>query len=510
MCLSKRKALVGCAVCLMLVIPIFLSPFRLRQDREQQIIQFPIDNSVTAVYRRRPVGETDSFTANTTLAPRAQYGHQKKRETVKVLQTAEQRGYLVVWDIPEQLTAATKDLIQLYMFNQKHLKLGMIEPYVLGSRLKTVPPVSEDFRSLPVISTFLNKSDMLHNLEKCFNSGRVDLHSFPDFLVNAARQFIVVRFITAKRDILGGKITNCNFNMKLVEHLLNYHLEIVRDRAISKHGANYTFRGVHSLCVKAVPEEPFSMKDVAQFIRTWMTNTSNGTKHPFSPQFSVVIPEWRAVMNMENHHYYYDPSYTGRNMTRSCQLQSLAHTSYVTQAARTMFQRLSLSRPFIAVHVRSERISQPELQWHRTGFIDSCISNFSKVLQVVMKEHNISLENVVFIHDGSQYGSDSMWESRRNASNYIISRIKAIGIRNVQYKPQENFTNIDSATTESALAQFVEKEFLASADILIMLGYGGFQQSLLLRFKSKGNDRNHWYKLCSDFEKRRSSSTKQS
>ena len=498
--LNKRKALVRCSVCLMLVIPIFVSSFRLRQDREPQRVQFPIDNSVTAVYRRgRPVGETNSLTANTTLASRAQYGNLKERETVEVPRTAKQRGYLVVLDIPEQLTAAIEDLIQLYMFNQKHLKLGMIEPYVLGSRLKTVPPVSEDFRSLPLISTFLNKSDMLHNLEKCFNSGRVDLHPFPDFLVNAARQFIVVRFITAKRDILGGKITNCNFNMKLVEHLLNCHLEIVRDRAISKHGANYTFRGVHSLCVKAVPEEPFSMKDVAQFIRTWMTNTSNGTKDTFPPQFSVVIPEWRAVKNMENHHYYYDPSYTGRNMTGSCQLESLAHTSYVTQAAKSMFQRLSLSRPFIAVHVRSERISQPELEWHRTGFIDSCISNFSKVLQIVMKEHNISLENVVFIHDGSQYGSDSMWESRRNASNYIVSRIKAIGIRNVQYKLRENSTNINSA--ESALAQFVEKEFLVSADIVIMLGYGGFQHSLLLRFKSKGNDKNHWYKLCSDFSK---------
>ena len=115
-----------------------------------------------------------------------------------------------------------------------------------------------------------------------------------------------------------------------------------------------------------------------------------------------------------------------------------------------------------------------------------------------MKEHNTSLENVVFIHDGSQYGSDSMWESRRNASNYIISRIKAIGIKNVKYKPQENSTNIDSATTESALAQFV---FLVSADILIVLGYGGFQHSLLLRFKSKENDKNHWCKLCSDFSK---------
>lgn len=91
-----------------------------------------------------------------------------------------------------------------------------------------------------------------------------------------------------------------------------------------------------------------------------------------------------------------------------------------------------------------------------------------------MKGQNMSVENVVFIHDGGQYGSDSMWESRRNASNYIISRIKAIGIKNIQFKPQENFTNTSSTSTESALAQFVEKEFLVSADILIMLGYGGF------------------------------------
>ena len=63
--------------------------------------------------------------------------------------------------------------------------------------------------------------------------------------------------------------------------------------------------------------------------------------------------------------------------TGPCQLQTLAHASYVTQAGKSMFQRLSLSQPFIAVHVRSERISQPEFEWHRTGFIDSCMMGVS-------------------------------------------------------------------------------------------------------------------------------------
>ena len=476
----KKTVLIGCTVCLVLVALTLMSP--------RKEIQLPIGNR----------GGTGSIAANTTLSARARNGHHTKRETVEVPQTAEQRGYLAVLDIPEQLTAATEDLFQLYLFNQKHLKLGMIEPYVLGSRLKTVPPVSEDFRSLPLITTFLNRSLMLANVKRCFHSDHVDLHPFPDFLINAARQFIVVTFIAAKTKKLDENIIKCSSNVEDIEHLLNYHLKKVRERAISKHGVNYTFRGVHSLCVKAVPKEPFSMKDVAQFIKTWMTNTSNGTKDPFSPQFSVVIPEWRLVKNTEDPFYYYDPSYTRLNMTGSCQLQSLAHTSYVTQAAKRMFQHFSLSRPFIAVHVRSERILEQELKRYRTDFIHSCINNFSKIFQVVMKEHNISLENVVFIHDGSQYGSDSMRSRERSASNYIISKIRAIGIKNIQYKSQTNSTNINSTSTGSALAQFVEKEFLVSADVLIALGYGGFQKSLITRFKAKSSGGNNWYKLCSD------------
>ncbi len=492
---NKKKVLIGYTVCLTLVVLTLLSV--------KQEIQSPIaNNSVTAVYTGKRTSSLSQ--ANSTLTAKERNGHHTGRETVKVPQTAEQRGYLVVLNFPEQLTAATDDLIQLYTFNQKHLKLRMIEPYVLGSHLKTVPPVSEDFRSLPLISAFLNRTAMLTILKRCFHSDHVDWHPFPDFLINAARQFVVVTFVTAKATMLNGNISTCSSNMEHIEYVLNYHLKKVSNRALSKHGVNYTFRGVHSLCVKAIPGEPFSMKDVVRFIRTWMTNTSHGTKEPFSPQFSVVIPEWRAVKNTEDLFYYYDPSYIGRNMTGSCQLRSLAHTPYVTEAAKSMFQRLSLSRPFIAVHVRSERISEQELKRHRTDFINSCISNFSKILQVVMKVHNISLENVVFVHDGSQHGSDSMGSQKsqkRSASNYIISRIKAIGIKNVQYKSQNSPNNVNSSATESALAQFVEKEFLVSADVLIALGYGGFQGSLIRRFKAKSSGGNNWYKLCSDYTK---------
>jgi len=81
-----------------------------------------------------------------------------------------QLGYLVILDIPEQLTSAVEDFVQLYMINQLHWKLGMIEPYVLGTRLAFSPPVTEDFRSLPLLSTYFNRSHMMLNLEKCSHS----------------------------------------------------------------------------------------------------------------------------------------------------------------------------------------------------------------------------------------------------------------------------------------------------------------------------------------------------
>jgi len=187
---KNNKICIGFAVCVIVSLLSVVRYFSLNLQGQQRRVQG--SHNHIALYRGARIEpfQRSSSTASARNGDKADI--------------SEQRGYLAVLDIPEQLTAATGDLFQLYMFNQKHLKLGMIEPYVLGSRLKTVPPVSEDFRSLPLISTFFNRSLMLNNLKRCFQSDHVDLHPFPDFLVNVARQFIVVRLITVKTTTLHG------------------------------------------------------------------------------------------------------------------------------------------------------------------------------------------------------------------------------------------------------------------------------------------------------------------
>ena len=130
----------------------------------------------------------------------------------------------------------------------------MIGPYVLGTQL---------------LNTYFNRSHMMHNLKECFHSD-VKLNTFEDFMINAARPFIVLKFVTdgsVEKDI-----SECSFSMNKTEYRLNYHLQRVKDKAVAVHGLNYSFVGVKSLCIRSKPQNPFSMLQVVECVRQWMMN----------------------------------------------------------------------------------------------------------------------------------------------------------------------------------------------------------------------------------------------
>ena len=395
-------------------------------------------------------------------------------------------GYLVILNVPEQLTAATDDFVQLYMVNQRHWNLGMIEPYVLGSALSFVPPTEKEFWSLPLLSKYLNRSVLINTLQTCFSSDDVKLQSFPQFLIDAARDFVIVNFVTHHNPRqpmdMTKHISECDYrDMNKTQSRLNYHLHKVRHEAMSRHGTKYKFVGVHSLCVKAVPKTPFSMLQVVEYIKQWRKNTGDSVLH--FPHFTIVIPEWRKVHSIaDSIFYYYDPSYTSSNLTAPCHLEAVPSSSYITRTTNNVLKKLSLPRPIIAVHVRTERVAISELERKIIGFIDLCLKQFSSVLETVIRIHNVSREHVILIHDGGKYGSKSMSQSLQKASKYIVSNIKSLGIRNVQYTPEKIGND---ATVDRTLAQFVDRELLVSADVLITVGFGGYQKSVIEQFKNR-------------------------
>ena len=391
-------------------------------------------------------------------------------------------GYLVILNIPEQLTAATEAFVQLYMVNQKHWNLGMIEPYVLGSSLSFVPPTEKEFWSLPLLSKYLNRSILINKLQSCFYSNGVKLQSYPRFFIDAARDFVIVNFVTHHNPRqpmdMTKSISECDYrDMTKTQSRLNYHLHKVRHKAMSRHGTKYKFVGVHSLCVKAVPKTPFSMLQVVEYIKQWRKNTGDSVLH--FPHFTIVIPEWRKVHSIaDSSYYYYDPSYTSRNLTDLCNLEAVPSSSYVTRTTNNVLEKLSLPRPIIAVHVRTEYVAYAA---GNVGFID-CLKQFSSALETVIRIHNVSRKHVIFIHDGGKYGSKTMWQSLKRTSDYIVANINLLGIRNVQYTPEKIGND---ATVDRALAQFVDRELLVSADVLITVGFGGFQKTVVEQFKNR-------------------------
>ena len=405
-------------------------------------------------------------------------------------------GYLVILNVPEQLTAAIEDFVQLYMVNQRHWKLGMIEPYVLGSFLSFVPPSEKYFKSMPMLSKYLDRSNLIHNLKTCFHSNNVNLESFPQFLVNAARQFITLTFVT-DHDSKHHKdttknVSECEYrNIGETQKLLNHHLHKVRFEAMNRHGASYKFVGVHSLCVKAIPQIPFSMLQVVEYIKEWKMTSRDSVLH--FPHFTIVIPEWRGVHSTAGNHFYYDPSYDYRNFTGPCRMKMVSSTLYVTATAKNFRRMLLLPRPIIGVHVRSEKIAGKEFTEKDIGFIERCLIQYSQTLETVLLMYNVSKEHIMIVHDGGKYGSSSI-HKLRSASNFIIARILTLsGIQNNQYTP---IMRAKSVVDDRELAQFVDRELLVSADVLIMVGFGGYQKSIVEHFKSR--KKRHMYRVCGD------------
>ena len=419
-----------------------------------------------------------------------------------VLDTTRERGYLIALDIPEQTSGAINDILQLYIFSRYHLNLELIEPFVSGSRVLLLPQPQRlresKFSSLPTLSTYFNNSYMLNNFKKCFDFDRLHFHTFTDFLIHASRKFVFVRFIinsnTARSLKVFEDVSKCNMSTKSAEKQLNFFVEQVKEKAMENFGPSYLFKGIYSVCVKAFPSQPFSLHKVAHFIREWMNTQMPPSSKHFVPHFSVVVLEWHGSDNKRGSYFYYDPSLRESNFSGPCKWDYAPHTAYVLKAAEAMVQESGLSQPFIAVHLRTERVSQPETRYGKRGFMDQCINTFKNLLAKVTKERKILLKNVVYVHDGGEYGSHSMNPQRKKAFDYLVSKIANLGVRNIQYTPKNDTMYIDEG-----LSQFVEQEFLVSADVLILLGYGGYQHVLTQRFLRKtGGNKNNLYHICTD------------
>ena len=174
----------------------------------------------------------------------------------------------------------------------------------------------------------------------------------------------------------------------------------------------------------------------------------------------------------------------------TCGVRLIRHSKVVIEAARTFSQSLNQTRPVIGVHIRGER-----LLLATKGKFSHCFHQLTDRLKKLTKNRKIPNERVNVFHDLGSYGTNTC--SRHGPCikerSELLSQINSLSYPVNSYDP----TKFKSFPFSQAFASFVEREYLVNVDILVTIGGGTFQQSIIERFlKKSGHDKDKLHKIC--------------
>ena len=391
--------------------------------------------------------------------------------------------YLIALKYEEQLGGATRNVFQLVNLTV-HWNRRAVEPFIAGSTYSGVPS-SPSLSGLFRFGDFYNISSVVAQMGDCFSEDLL-LYSFEDFLVNATREFLLLDFRMSGDK--SGKVTDCTSGQdkefREAESRLNAHLERVKSQAIAVHGQDYKFKGVRAVCVEA---SKLSVHDVAKEV------LSEPNK-----QLSVVVSSWRCIWNVSTSaggFYYYNPSYSWAFMDK-CHIFSFARTQRMIDAADEFRNSLSLPETIIGVHLRTEKLAVDDRK--QLGHFNNCLDRLHAVAQALLKKFNLTVNNIVAIHDYSKYGSNScMLGSRSKCEKFrdrAVKMLKSWGIKLVSYDPASF-----KKPLHNGFVSVIEKEFLSGTNHLIAVGGGGYQRSVASLFNAKHQNSEPAYRICVHF-----------
>ena len=97
-------------------------------------------------------------------------------------------------------------------------------------------------------------------------------------------------------------------------------------------------------------------------------------------------------------------------------------------------------------------------------------------------------------HDLGRYGSESCSKECKKGRTKLLSKMEQLKFRVVHFDP----STFKSFPNSGIFASFVEREYLSHVQVLVTVGQGGFQQSIVNRFLkySRGYDEHLHYRIC--------------
>lgn len=181
---------------------------------------------------------------------------------------------------------------------------------------------------------------------------------------------------------------------------------------------------------------------------------------------------------------------------RKCTELPFPHSQMVISTARTyLFEAIQIKRPFISVHIRTERLAKGRnFGKLRADFLKCTLRQLAKVLAAIKyKTPGVDMLICTDYDEGFLSGTDSCPPGFcQDSARYLHDMIKTeFGWNVTKFDP-----TVLNSPKNAAFASLVEMNMLSMGDYLILVGHGNFQQQLLGLYLTQDKERSTVFRIA--------------
>ena len=426
------------------------------------------------------------------------------------------KSYLLALGFSEQLTAATHTMFQLGTL-AADWHASLVEPVVVTSHLfglrGMLPPMFANTSDRDTIRlSEIYEISLVNEVLQSLISAGLSMVPTDDFLLHAPREVTLLHFID--RNHIGDRefafnmsetisiertfqetnlsVIDCSsvVNARILMHRLENHLNAMRTSLKVRRGRRGDFTVKRLLCLdqRLVYRSHILLQNV-------------------SLPGTVIFTNWHgcAITNCSMYHHgnlqlfrkpnnaaMFRPIVLTRKGFVFRPIYRLHHPS-IQKAAYEYLSISGMTRPFIAIHVRIERLMRDEVTLKSNSYIEHCLESLKDILDYLREQYD--LQRKLLITDVGQYGTDSC-QNRKYCTKNHLQKIflilkRRLGLTVSSYDPK-----VLNGTENSGYVSLVEMNLLAQGEKLILVGHGGFQVNLQNKFLSLNHESEDVYHLC--------------
>lgn len=427
-------------------------------------------------------------------------------------------SYLLALGYSEQLSAATHTMFQLGTL-AADWNATLVEPIVVKSHLLglrgMLPPMfaSTSDRETIRLSEIYNIA-LVNEVFQSLISPELSMVPSDAFLLHAPREVTLLHFIDRNHisvrefafsmpetvsientfNETNLSVLDCSsiVSGKILMHRLENHLNVMR-RSLKvqwSHRGDFSVKRLLCLDQRLVYRSHVLLQNISLPGTVIFTNWHGCAMRNCSMYHHGNLQLFRKPNNCTT----FRPIVLARKGLVFTSVYRLHHSS-VQKVARDYLSVSGMRQPFVAIHIRIERLllDEVKMKWKRNSYIKHCLESLKDILDKLKERHD--LQRRLLITDMGRYGTDSCQNvdycSKNRIQRIFLILEERLGLTVNSYDPK-----VLNGTENSGYVSLVEMSMLAQGEKLVLVGHGGFEKNLQNKFLSLNHKMEDVYRLC--------------